>query len=512
MTDQRQVVRAAGVLMAISILARLVGFVREQAIAAQFGTSMATDAYVVAYTIANIVYLIIGGALATVFIPVFAAYLPKAGDKEKPGVGSEKATSAWKLASTVFNLTTLVLGTITLLGILASPVLVRLIAPGFEEEAALLTTQLTRIMFPITVLYGLSMLAGVTLNSLQHFAVPALGSVVFSLTVLASVFTLGSVWGIVGLAAGTVLATGLQVLIQVPVLRRKGMQYFPRLDLKHPGLREIGMLMGPVLLGNTIAQAYVFIERILASGLAEGSIAALNFANKLTLLPFNLFALAINIAIFPTMSAHAANRDLPALRKTTFSGLKLVALLTLPAMALLMALAEPVVRVVFERGAFDAHSTEMTTLALNFYLLGLFALGAYNVLNRAFYALHDTRTPVIIGVGAVLVNLCASLILIRYLEHGGLALAWALASNFNLILAYFALRPRLPQWRNRELELLVPLGKILFAAGSMGIVTGVGAHYMTHLYGGVTLTLMQELLTIGIASTVGLGVYLFLIW
>lgn len=262
-------------LMAISVLARLAGFIREQAIAAKFGTSMATDAYVVAYTVANTVYLIIGGALATVFIPVFASYLTGANPADR--------RSAWTLASTIINLTVLVLGGATIVGIAVAPWLVQLIAPGFapEPEKVQLTTQLTQIMFPITVLFALSMLAGVILNSLQHFAVPALGSVVFSLMVLASVFTLGAVWGIKGLAVGIVIAIAFQVAIQVPVLRRKGMRYSLALDLKHPGVRQIGILMGPVLLGNTVAQAYVFIERMIASHLAEGIIGALNFANKL---------------------------------------------------------------------------------------------------------------------------------------------------------------------------------------------------------------------------------------
>lgn len=482
---QNQVVKAAGLLMAISILARLAGFVREQAIAAKFGTGMETDAYVMAYTVTNIIYLIIGGALATVFIPVFASYLnPPAGGGASSGCSTSgnggtvalynsvpqpgQRESAWALASTVINLVVLVLGVITVLGIIGAPWLVKMIAPGFKGAAYQLTTQLTQIMFPITILMALSMLVGVTLNSLQHFAVPALGSVVFSLTVMASVFTLGSIWGIAGLAAGTVVATLLQAAVQVPVLKRKGMRYFPKLQLNHPGLRQIGVLMVPVILGNTVAQAYVFIERILASSLIEGSVSALNFANKLTMLPFNLFALAINVAIFPTMSAHAANKDLAALKKTTLTGLKLVALLTIPAMVWLIVLAEPIVRLVFERGAFDLRSTTMTTQALNFYVLGLFALGAFNVLNRAFYALHDTKTPVFISIFSAGANLGLSLVLVRYLQHAGLALASALASNLNFLLTYFFIRFRLPNYRERDLWL--PLGKIVLAS----VITGLG--------------------------------------
>lgn len=557
---------AAGLLMGISILSRLAGFVREQAIAAQFGTSLFTDAYVVAYTIVNVVYLILGGALATVFIPVFISYLhshegkaagttagvlndPPA-DAVSPGTllasergensgkqvagsckGSAAAAgasppaissahtsssavsspaacssaayppaawptavahrSAWELASTVINFTLLAMGFLAVLGIAASPWLVKLIAPGFSSEAASLTSRLTQIMFPIALLAALSMLAGGILNSLQHFAWPALSSVVFSLTVAAAVFTLGAIWGIEGLAAGTVIATLLQVGVQVPALKRHGMRYFLRLRWNHPGMREIGHLVGPVLLGNTVSQAYVAVERILASGLATGSIAALNFASKLMLLPFNLFAMAINTAIFPTLADHAASGDREALGRTTALGIKLVGILLIPAAAGMMALAEPLVRLAYERGAFNTLSTRMTSTALYCYLLGLFALGAFNVLHRAFYALKDTRTPVAINILAVLANAGLGLLLVRPLQHAGLALAVALAANLNLVFAYICLQRRLPGLSPRTL--FPPLGKILLAALFMGAAVwvtqkGLGWLLGFRLNGGMALS------------------------
>ncbi|MDH7479374.1 MAG: murein biosynthesis integral membrane protein MurJ [Syntrophomonadaceae bacterium] len=463
MTSPDRVMKAAGLLMGISVLSRLAGFVREQAIAAQFGTSMSTDAYVVSLTIINVVYLVLGGALATVFIPVFTSVL--AGEKGRTG-----SDAAWRLASSVLNLTALALGAISLLGILLSPQLVGLIVPSFSAEAAALTSQLTRIMFPITLLAALSMLVGGILNSLQHFTLPALSSVVFSLTVTAAAFTLGGewAWGIRGLAAGTVLATVLQVLVQTPALKAKGIQYFPRLDLRQEEVRQVGRLMGPVVLGNLVGQAYLVIERYLASGLATGSISALNFANKLMYLPFNLFAVAVNIAIFPTLSEHAARQDRLALGRTTAVGLKLVGLLTIPAAAGMLALAEPLVRLVYQHGEFNVESTARTTLALYFYLPGLFALGGFNVLYRAFYALQDTRTPVAINILAVLANLGLGLLLVNPLKHAGLALAVALSANLNLVLSYLFLLPRLPGLAPREL--LPPLGKILLVSALMGVV------------------------------------------
>ncbi|NLB18305.1 MAG: murein biosynthesis integral membrane protein MurJ, partial [Syntrophomonadaceae bacterium] len=387
MTEKRTLLKAAGLILAISIIGRLLGFVREQVIAANFGTSMATDAYLMAFTIPNLIYVIIGGALATAFIPVFTDTHINQGNQESS-----------RLASYTGNLALVVMSIIALLGILIAPLLVSLIAPGFSPEAHEMTVKLTRIMFPCVLLATLSMLLGGILNSLRHFAMPAFTAAAFSGTVIISVFLLVPDMGVTGLALGTVLGMAIQVLIQIPALFGRGLRYIPRISLDNAGVRRIGELVFPVMIGTGVNQIYVTIDRILASTLSVGSLAALNFANKLMFLPFNLFVVAVNTAVFPSLSALAARNDHEELGNTMVFGLNLIALFTIPAAIVLFALSEPIVRVLFERGAFDAHSTAMTSFALRFFVLGLFAQGAYNVINRTYYALQDTKTPVKISI------------------------------------------------------------------------------------------------------------------
>ena len=455
MTEKRTLVKAAGLILAISIIGRLLGFVREQVIAAEFGTTMATDAYLMAFTIPNLIYVILGGALATAFIPVFTSTNINQGPRESS-----------KLASYIANLATLVMSAIAVLGILVAPWLVALIAPGFSPEAQDLTVKLTRIMFPCVLLATLSMLQGGLLNSLQHFAAPAFTSAAFSGTVILSVFLLVPEMGVYGLAVGTVLAMVAQVIIQIPAMFGRGLRYYPTISLQHPGVQKIGELVLPVMIGTGVNQIYVTIDRILASTLSEGSLAALNFANKLMFLPFNLFVVAVNTAVFPSFSALAAKGDYKELGNTMVFGLNLVGLFTIPAAVGLFVLSSPIVRVLFQRGAFDATSTQMTAFALQFFIFGLFAQGAYNVINRTYYSLQDTKTPVKISITVVIINLIFSLILIRFLQHGGLALANSLAANVNMVLAYWFLRSRLPDLP--EKKLFLNLGKILLASLAMG--------------------------------------------
>ena len=496
MTEKSTLVKAAGLILAISIIGRLLGFVREQVIAAEFGTTMATDAYLMAFTIPNLIYVILGGALATAFIPVFTSTNINQGREE-----------ASRLASYIANLAALVMSIIAVLGILSAPILVSLIAPGFSPEAKALTVKLARIMFPCVLLYTLSMLQGGILNSLRHFTMPAFTSAAFSGTVILSVFLLVPEMGVYGLALGTVLAMVVQVLIQVPAMFGRGLRYYPSVSLQHPGVQKIGELVLPVMIGTGVNQIYVTIDRILASTLSEGSLAALNFANKLMFLPFNLFVVAINTAVFPSFSALAAKGDHKGLGDTMVFGLNLVGLFTIPAAVGLFVLSSPIVRVLFERGAFDAQSTQMTAFALQFFIFGLFAQGAYNVINRTYYALHDTKTPVKISIAVVILNLILSLILIRYLQHGGLALSNSLAALVNMFLAYWLLRPRLPDLP--EKRLFLNLGKILLAS----LLMGLGVYLLDILLAArLEMTYFKgQLIHLGACMMFGVALYLVLV-
>lgn len=465
MSNKKTVVKAATLILALSILGRLLGFVREMVIANRFGTSMMTDAYVMALNTLDIIYIVLGGALVAAFIPVFTS--------TDVHHGREAAS---RTASYITNIALLVMGLVTLLGVIFAPRLVALIAPGFSPEAREMTVDLVRIMFPYVLLTTVVSIQRGILNSLMHFAAPALTSVAFSATVIAAVYLLVPRWGIFGLAIGTVLAALAQVLIQVPPMFGKGLKYTPQVKLDDQGVRRIGELIWPVVIQMGVTQSYVFIERRLVSDLITGSLASLNFAKKLMNVPFNLFVTAINTAVFPSMSQMAAKKDYEGLAETMVFGINLISLFTLPAAVGLFVLSTPIVQLLFEHGAFNARSTAMTAFALEFYVIGLFGQGAFNVLNRTFYSLQDTRTPVVISIFVVGVNYLLSVLLIPYFQHGGLALSSSLASTLNMILVYLFLRRRLPAIP--EKRLFLNLGKMLAASLLMGAVVHFSSPFL----------------------------------
>ncbi|HBQ25267.1 MAG TPA: murein biosynthesis integral membrane protein MurJ [Syntrophomonas sp.] len=478
--------------MVFNVLGMLLGFVREQVIAARFGTSMLTDSYIMAFTLPNLIYIIIGGALATAFIPVFTDI----------SVHRSRAEAA-RMSSTIINITILGMILLTIPCMVLAPYLVSVIAPGFTGEKRELTILLTRIMFPCMIFLATSLLFGGILNALKHFKIPALYHAIFSAVMILSIYLLTPGYGIMGLAIGTVLACIVQVLFAIPYLWRLKIPYHLEIKTSLPGIKQVFTLMLPAMVGTSINQLSVTIDKILASGLIHGSIASLNFASQLMMLPYNLFVVAINTALFPSLSEMAAKKNYEEIGQTTVFGLNLNFFCTIPAAVGLFVIAEPLVRLIFEHGAFDTRSTQMTVFALRFYLLALIAQGAYTVMNRTFFALQDTKTPVRVSLCDVAVHLGASLLLIGSLNHGGLALGTSIGATVNMILVYFLLRRRIKTLPERRL--FTTLAKILLAS----IVMGIGVYlFQAELEQLLNMNLILNQL-IGVLASILAGVTIF---
>ena len=414
------VVKATLVLVALTIFSKVSGFVREVAIAHQFGASSVTDAYLVAFTVPNLIFFIVSTSLATVVVPVYVEYSATGRLKE-----------AGEVFSTVFNFLALLLAGFTAVGIFLAPLVVRGLAPGLPADAAALAAKLTAIMMPTLVFLGLGCFFNGLLNASNVFGLPAFGSVAMNLVIIAAALFGGKFYGIEGLAFGTVAGAVVMALVQVLPLRRTSFRYRFNFNLAQPGVRKVLRLIVPVIISVGVNQLYLIISRILASGLAEGSISALNYANMLILLPQGIFALALSTAIFPTLARQAAQNMNMEMARSLMRGVNLMLLLAAPAGLALMILCYPLVALLFQRGAFDARAVEMTSAALFFFAVGL-AGGCLNLLlTRGFYALQDTRTPVLVTVATVAVNIIASLLFIGPLLHAGLALANSLAALFN---------------------------------------------------------------------------------
>ena len=435
-TENQSVARAAGLIGLATFASRILGFVRDIILARLFGATPAADAFFVAYRIPNLLReLFAEGSISSAFIPVFTEYRTLRAQRD-----------AWELASAMFTTLLTVVTLITVLGVLAAPGIVWLMAPGFHDDPAKLqtTTILTRVMFPYLLFISLAALAMGILNSMRAFAAPAFSPVFFNLFIIWCALFVSPTLPepIIGVAIGVVAGGAAQFAMQLPGLAFRRMLFGFRFQPGHPGVRRIGVLMVPYLLGLSATQVNIMISTILASYF-DGGPTYLFYGMRLIHFPLGIFGVALATAILPTLSAQAATGDLPELRKTLNFGLRMIWFMILPAMLGLILLRDPIVHLFFEHGSFTSADTEGTAAAVLYYSLGLWAFAGLRIIVAAFYSLQDTRTPALAAVVAVLSNLALSLLLMTPLGHGGLALATALAAMINGGILVAALNHRL---------------------------------------------------------------------
>lgn len=411
---------ASAILMASFVASRVTGLLREIVIGSQFGTSGEYAAYLAAMRIPDFVFQVMaGGAVGAAFIPVFTDYITHGRDDE-----------GWRIVSTIFNLAILLMSPVVILLMVFAPQVVSLLTPDFPPALLNEAGNVAHILLVLPLLFTLGVLSTSVLQSFNKFLLPSLAPLLYNLGLIGGAFFLGPSHGIYGLAAGAAVGAALFLLVQVPGLLRQGIRYRPVLDLHHPGVREVGRLMAPRMFGLAVYQVNFVIVLYLASSTPE-SVPALNYAWQLTMMPLGIFAMAISTAVFPTMAQQSATHRVEDLKRTVSSSLRLIMFLTLPAMAGLIVLQQPIVRLLFQREAFTAQSTAATAYALQFYAIGLVGLAGVEIITRAFYALHDTRTPVVVAFVAMLLHLGMSTFLIRTpLGYGGLALSLSLSSIF----------------------------------------------------------------------------------
>lgn len=465
-SERSQVVRAAGVVGAATFLSRICGFLRDMVVAAYFGAGMATDAFFVAFRIPNLLRsLLAEGSLTIAFVPVFTEYLK-----------TKSREDALKLANVAFTLLSIILAVLSVAGILFAPWIVRLIAWGFASspEHFDLTVYLTRLMFPYIFFIALVALCMGILNSLRHFAVPALSPVVLNLSIIAAAVFLRGLFDepVVALALGVLIGGVLQLLMQFPALARMGAPFRPDFTFSHPGVRTIGILMIPAVFGAAVYQVNIFVATLLASFLPTGSVSYLYYADRIVQLPLGVFALAVGTAALPSFSRQAALEEIEEFKKTISFALRIIFFVTIPCMIGLFVLREPIISVLFQRGAFDVLSTTMTADALLFYAVGLWAFSGIKVLVSVFYSLKDTATPVKIAFVAFIVNVFASLLLMGPMAHKGLALAISIASSVNIMILFLVLRKKIGPFLEAEfgLSIIRCLAASLVMGASMAVL------------------------------------------
>jgi putative peptidoglycan lipid II flippase len=461
-SEHKAMTRAAGVVGFWTTLSRILGFVRDMVTALFMGAGPGADAFFVAFRIPNLLRrLSAEGAFSAAFIPTYVETLQKDGSSE-----------AARLARITFTFAAIVLAVVTVAGIIFSPWIVRVVAPGFLDNPSKfeLTVHLNRIMFPYIFFISLVALAAGVLNSMGHFGAPAAAPVLLNIAMIASVAIFCTSFNVppfYALAWGVVAGGILQFLLQLPYLVAVGVRLRPDFHFRHPALKKVGTLFVPAAFGGAVYQINVMVGTILASWLPAGGVSWLYYADRIVELPLGVFGIALGTAVLPSMSRQATNGDLTALSRSVSFALRLTAFFTIPAMVALILLREPILSVLFQRGRFTWVDTQATAYALLWYTVGLWAFSCLKVVTQAFYSMMDTRTPLWVAIGAVIVNLGAGLLLMGPMKQGGLALATSLSAAFNVSVLFAILIRRLGQFPIGEFS--SSLTKISIASLIMGI-------------------------------------------
>lgn len=453
--------RRAGLVGGLTLLSRIAGLVRDMVIAYFFGTRMAADAFYVAFRIPNLLRrLLAEGALTMAFVPIFTEHMKRSREEGR------------RAADVIFTSLCILLLLIVVVGIAFAPWIVKAIALGFSDqpEKFALTVRLTRLMFPYIFLVSVMALMMGMLNSLKHFAAPAGAPIILNLAIIcgAAVFSRWFAEPTIGLAIGVLIGGCLQVAVQVGPLVRERM--VPRFTaaLRHPALSQLVRIMLPSVYGGAVYQLNVMVITLLASFLPNGSVSYLWYADRITEFPLGIFAVAIATVTLPALSDHAAEADLKSFRTTANFSLRVAFSEAIPAAVGIILLATPIVRLLFEGGAFTDTSTKGTAAALVFFAVGIpFVSGVRNIVP-AFYALKDARTPVLVATLGLIVNASAALLLMQRFLHQGLAMAMAISAAVHFATLLYFLRRKLGMMGIKSLAR--GMGGCLIASTVMGIV------------------------------------------
>lgn len=488
--------QSAGMIGAATMASRVLGLVRDQVLAYFFGAGHQMDAFNVAFRIPNLFRdLFAEGAISAAFVPAFTRRLTVRGREQ-----------AWRLGNTVLNALGLVTLALVALGILCAQPLVSVFADDYRHVPGKieLAIDLARLMFPFLTLVALAAACMGMLNSLRRFFVPALSPAMFNLAAIAVIPLLVPVLRandtapIFAAAVATLVGGVAQIAIQWPVLRREGFRYRPVFAPRDPDLREILLLMGPGILGLAAVQVNLLVNMLLATSQGEGAISWLGYAFRLMYMPIGLFGLSIATAALPSLSRDAARADLHGMRATLSSGLRMMLILNVPATVGLMVLATPIVALLFERGSFTPADTAATATALLFYAPGLVGYSAVKIAVPSFYAIGESRVPVLVSALTVALNLLVNLTMVRALGYRGLALGTAVSAIFNAALLLMLLRRRLGGLDGRRIG--ASFARILVASIVMGFAVWATDRWLATVLPGASTFARLTRVSVSIAS------------
>lgn len=478
---QSTVAGGAIIISVATIVSKIVGLIRDRLLFSTFGASDATDVYFAAFKLPDLIFnILVLGALSAAFIPVFIEY------REREG---EQGTQ-WRIASSIMNIVVTLMIVLGVLAFILAPLLVQVIAPGFSDAKQADTIVLTRIMLLAIVFFGISNVLSGILNASRRFVAYSLAPIMYNVGIIIGIVFLYPAFGLAGLAWGVVCGALLHMAIQIPSVRRSGFRHTWSINLYHPGVRQIGKLFLPRTLGLAVTQINFLIETIIASTLSAGSLSIYTAANNLQAFPISVFGVSLAIAVFPLISQAVATKNNEQFVVQFSVTVRRILFLIIPTSVLILLLRAQIVRVVLGAGAFDWEATILTAQALGFFSLSLFAQSLLPVLSRSFYALQDTKTPVKISIGSVILNAILSLTFVHFMGVIGLALSFSIA-NVATMLAYVLVLRRRVGYLD-DTKVLRSALRISGAALGAGLVTWVSLHIIAlgvnmHTFIGIAL-------------------------
>jgi putative peptidoglycan lipid II flippase len=473
-THKKQILKSASIISVITVVSRILGYIRDQRLTLLLGTSGIADSFVLAYRIPNVLRRLVGeGSMTASSIPVFTDYMR-----------NRSREDTWKFANRLFWTFSFVLAALTVLGVIFSPLAVRMFSMFGKDQVQVEAIYLNRLMFPYILFIGMSALAMAILNCFHVFGMPAATPILLNVSFI--VFSTAVVWKhfsspAAALAVGILVGGIFQFFLQVPQLIRRGMSFEFGVSFSDPGVRRVARLMIPGFLGMGIAQINLLVDTIFANAkiMPVGSLVSLYVADRVTELVLGGYAIAVATAILPMMAHQASAGDHEGMKKTFGFALRIVSFITIPAAVGLVILREPIVQVLFQHGRFVAESTRLTARALLYYSMGLPAFASVKLIVPAFYSTQDTRTPVRVALITLVVNIVLNVIFLFYffpkLRNGGPALASALAAYFNVLILFVIFRLRFGRLGTREI--MASMGKIAICSAAMGAVCWTALRY-----------------------------------
>ncbi|MGQ9618901.1 MAG: murein biosynthesis integral membrane protein MurJ [Candidatus Aminicenantia bacterium] len=469
-SEKRGILRSTFSISLFTMLSRILGYFRDMLQAYYLGAGFYSDAFTIAYRIPNLLRRVLGeGAMSAGFIPVFTE------------VKRKKEWKTWKLANTFFWDMVIIGGIVTILGIVFSPTIVKIIAGGFANIPGKveLTIFLNRIIFPFIFFISLTSIAMSILNSLGKFALPSATPIFYNFTIICLVLIFGRMVRNQAFifALGVTLGGLIQFLSQVPSLIKEGMDFKPSISFKDEDIKKIGNLIIPIIIGSSAVQIQVLIGSYIASSLLpQGSVSYLYYSHRVMELTLGIFSVALATVLLPLLSRQASDGEIDEMKNTLRFSTKLTAFVTFPATIGLIVLSIPIINVLFERGAFNSLSTKKTAFALCFYSLGLPFFSIVKIFLQAFFSLKNTATAVKIGMFSIFIDILCSLIFIKFLSHGGIALALTIAGAVNLLFLWIYLKKKIGKIFSAE------VGKDIAKIAINSLIMGLALHFTKEIF------------------------------